>query len=164
MKIPLLVSDANVLIDLEEGKITKELFALPYHILIPDVLFEEELKQRHSHLLDFGLEKKSLQSDYVSKVFEFSQRYSRPSKNDLFALCLALQEEAILLTGDRQLCEAADNVNVLHHGTIWLVAQMIEASIISLLQAENAFEEMLSAGSRLPVKKIKEEIQRLKSK
>lgn len=162
MRSPLLVSDANVLIDLEEGGISKELFDLPYTFLIPDVLFEEELKERHSHLLDFGLQKKSLRSDFVSRVFEFSKLYTKPSRNDLFALCLALQEKATLLTGDKRLCAAASKEKVSHHGTIWLVVQMVKIKTISLRHAELAFNKMLDAGSRLPSKKIKDEIQRLR--
>lgn len=40
----LLISDANIIIDLEAGEILGSLFALPYRFAMPDVLFEEEIK------------------------------------------------------------------------------------------------------------------------
>ena len=38
-----LVSDANVLIDVEAGEVTKEVFRLGYEILVSDVLYQQEL-------------------------------------------------------------------------------------------------------------------------
>lgn len=35
----LLISDANILIDLEEGELLNELFQLPYQFKVPDILF-----------------------------------------------------------------------------------------------------------------------------
>ena len=47
----LLVSDANIFIDIEDGHLTPVVFRLPYEIAVPDILFELELRERHSHLL-----------------------------------------------------------------------------------------------------------------
>lgn len=45
----LLISDANILIDLEEGELLNELFQLPYQFKVPDILFFEELEDQHAH-------------------------------------------------------------------------------------------------------------------
>lgn len=63
----LLVSDANIPIDIEHGNLTSSMFSMKIVFAVPDVLFEKELKARHSHLLDFGLKIKSL-SDEVDKL------------------------------------------------------------------------------------------------
>ncbi|WP_206434421.1 hypothetical protein [Iodobacter ciconiae] len=39
----LLISDANILIDMEEGGLLASMFSLNYEFLIPDILFYEEL-------------------------------------------------------------------------------------------------------------------------
>ncbi len=44
----LLISDANILIDIEDGNLTSVIFRLPYEIAVPDILFELELRERHS--------------------------------------------------------------------------------------------------------------------
>jgi hypothetical protein len=51
----LIISDASVLIDVECSQLTSAMFSLPWKFYVPDVLFEEELAQRHEHLLAFGL-------------------------------------------------------------------------------------------------------------
>ncbi|MCS2611016.1 hypothetical protein [Halomonas dongshanensis] len=51
----LLISDANILIDLEEGRVLERLFLLPYQFSVPDVLFAKELENQHGYLLDMGL-------------------------------------------------------------------------------------------------------------
>lgn len=43
----LLISDANILIDIHDCGLLSFLFDLPYEIVTPDVLFEEELKENH---------------------------------------------------------------------------------------------------------------------
>ncbi len=86
----LLISDANVLIDIEHGKLTAPMFSMKAIFTVPDVLFEKELKARHSHLLDLGLKIKSLSLEAVEKTIEFADKYRRPSRIDLFALSLVL--------------------------------------------------------------------------
>ncbi|MFT5708399.1 MAG: hypothetical protein ACI9ES_002701, partial [Oceanospirillaceae bacterium] len=47
----LLISDANILIDMEEGGLLEVMFQLPYDFATPDILFFEELEEEHTHLL-----------------------------------------------------------------------------------------------------------------
>ncbi|WP_207903092.1 hypothetical protein [Rheinheimera sp. D18] len=47
----LLISDANILIDLEEGQLLEIFFNLPYQFKVPDVLFHEELSEHDIELL-----------------------------------------------------------------------------------------------------------------
>ena len=155
------ISDANILIDIEEGGLTKELFELPYCFMTPDVLFEEELQKRHAHLLSYGLKKQSLRPQYVEYLFELIAQHRRPSRNDLFALSLSLQEGATLLTGDKPLREVARQQKIPFHGSIWLVARMVEAKIIPVEGAADAFERMQRAGSRLPEAQVKRELAKL---
>jgi hypothetical protein len=56
----ILVSDANVLIDIEHGVLLSSMFSMETVFVVPDVLFEKELRARHSHLLDLGLKVKTL--------------------------------------------------------------------------------------------------------
>jgi hypothetical protein len=51
----LLVSDANIFIDFEVAGLSGLLFQLPHEILVPRVLFDDELAARHSHLRTLGL-------------------------------------------------------------------------------------------------------------
>ena len=59
----LLISDANILIDMEEGGLLEVMFQLPYDFATPDILFVEELEEDHPHLLDLGLALKEVSAE-----------------------------------------------------------------------------------------------------
>lgn len=146
----LLISDANILIDMEDGNLTPVVFRLPYEIAVPDILFELELRERHSHLLAAGLKVKSLTAESIKKTESFTQQYPRSSMMDHSALALALQEGCSLLTGDKDLRVAATKEGVEVHGTIWIVEQLLKQKIIQQPQAKGSFDTMRDKGSRLP--------------
>lgn len=146
----LLISDANILIDLEEGELLNELFQLPYQFSVPDVLFVEELEAQHSHLLGMGLALGELNPESMVYAMELTARVSGPSRNDCFALALAKQEQCPLLSGDLALRRAAQSEAVVVMGTIWLVEQLIQHQVITIPQAKAAYERMRANARRLP--------------
>lgn len=145
-----LISDANVIIDMQEGGILEAMFQLNVSFAVPNTLYEEELEHNHSHLLGLGLEIKVLSGTSVNNAIVLKQQYSSPSMNDLFALELARENDCPLLTGDRALRSAATDEGVELHGTIWLVEQLIREEILTVTMARIAYKKMLDAGSRLP--------------
>lgn len=146
----LLISDTNILIDIEVGQLMPVVFRLPYAIAVPDILFELELRERHSHLLESGLLVKGLSSESVKKTEYLTAQYPRPSMMDHSALALAIQEQCPLLTGDKDLRIAAKKENVEVHGTIWIVEQLLNQKLIKPQKAKSSFEIMKAKGSRLP--------------
>lgn len=146
----LLISDANILIDLEEGKLIQFMFELPYQFSIPDILFEEELQEQHEHLLELGLSTRELTSTSMMQVMNLTQQYTKPSRNDCFALALAQQENCPLITGDKALREAAEIEGVDVKGTLWIVEQMVRKQLITTTHARAAYENMKAANRRLP--------------
>jgi len=70
-------SDTNILIDMEDGNLTPVIFRLPYEIAVPDILFELELRERHSYLLEAGLKVKSLSAESAKKTEFLTQQYPR---------------------------------------------------------------------------------------
>jgi predicted nucleic acid-binding protein len=146
----ILVSDANILIDIEDSNLTPVIFWLPYEITVPDILFELELRERHSHLLEAGLKVKSLSAASVMKTESLTAQYPRPSIIDHSALALAIQEQCPLLTGDKDLRIAAKQEGVEVHGTIWIIEQLLNQKLIQLHKAKASFDVMKAKGSRLP--------------
>lgn len=145
-----LISDANILIDMEVGALLDRMFQLPYQFKTPDVLFEEELKASHPHLLTLGLQLGELNSESMNTVFELNEKYGGPSIHDCFALALAKQEKCPLLTGDQALRNAANKEAVVVMGTLWVVEQMVVHTILTKEEALQAYEAMKVNGSRLP--------------
>jgi predicted nucleic acid-binding protein len=146
----LLISDANILIDLEEGELIEYMFDLPYLFSMPDILFVEELEENHEYLVDLGLRLDELSGDTVMYSMELVTKYQNASRNDCFALALATQEKCPLLTGDKALRKAAESESVVVMGTIWLVEQMVKQNLFDTTRARLAFDKMKRSGRRLP--------------
>ena len=146
----LLVSDANIILDVEEADLVAELFRLPWSIGVPDLLFEDELSEQHGHLMDHGLTALELSADAMLEVVRLASLYRRPSRYDCMALALARQENAPLLTGDAALRKAAERESVSVVGTIWVVETMVVTQLISIDRARAAYAAMRAADRRLP--------------
>lgn len=151
----LLVSDANILIDIEEGALLDVLFRLPYQFVTPDILYYEELEDQHGHLLELGLQPLELSPDAMRYAGDLVARYRGPSTNDCFALALASQEQCPLLTGDQALRNAAEEEQLEIMGTLWLVEELVRQGVISVDRAHQAYDAMKAAGRRLPWKAAK---------
>ena len=146
----LLISDANILIDMEEGGLLEAMFNLPYQFATPDILFVEELEEEHSHLLELGLELKEVLPASMMYAMELTTKYRKASRNDCFALALAKQESCPLLTGDMALRNAAQKEAAVVNGTIWLVSQLVVHQQINTEQARTSYRQMQVNGRRLP--------------
>lgn len=156
-----LISDANILIDFEEGGLLGQLFALPEHIGVPDILFEDELRAYHEHLLACGLLLFELGEAAIQRSVELASRFRHPSRLDLAALALAEQEGCPLITGDRYLREAAELEGVEVHGTLWLAERLVVEGVITQSQLTAAYALMREASRRLPWVEVERQLQRL---
>lgn len=145
-----LISDANIIIDMEVGGILDLMFKLPETFIVPDVLYLEELAEHHPDLPGFGLEIRSLRAEYVEETDRLREQYPEPSTNDLFALALAKQENCPLLTGDDALRKAAEMEEVDVNGTLWLVGRLLEQKLTTVEVIAEAYERMKRDGRRLP--------------
>jgi predicted nucleic acid-binding protein len=146
----LLISDANVIIDLEVGGLIKQMFRLDYGFAVPDVLYETELKGNHANLPKLGLKRLELQPEAVEYTAKLAEKYRKPGRIDLMALALAKQEQCRLLTGDQALRDAGNAEGMAVVGTIWLVGEMLRAKIITKKEARAAYNKMKESNRRLP--------------
>lgn len=146
----LLISDANILIDLEEGRVLERLFQLPYHFSVPDVLFSEELESQHGYLLEMGLSQCELSPESLQYAAGLIVHATGVSSNDCFALALSKQECCPLLTGDQRLRNVAEQEGVVVMGTIWVINQLVQHRYLSTRDAKDAYGRMRENGRRLP--------------
>jgi predicted nucleic acid-binding protein len=146
----LLVGDANIFIDFAATELTPLLFRLDDELLVPDILYEEELAAVHSHLLELGLQTRPMTGEHVDQAMQLQKKYSGPSTNDLLALTLAQSIACPLVSGDRRLRTAAQAEGVEVIGTLALVGRLVERNLINVDQAEQAYTAMKKANRRLP--------------
>ena len=158
----LLISDANIFIDMEEGGLIDKLFQLQEQFAVPDILFMEELLEYHADLPAKGLLIKELKDTTIINVYHLRKIYKHPSQNDLFALALALQEKCPLITGDKRLRDVAKAENVELKGTLWIVQRMFEDKLITKNQAKDAYNNMREANRRLPWDQVDAQLKRFR--
>lgn len=147
----LLISDANILIDMEAGGLLDKLFLLPMHFGIPDVLYWEEIEPGTPGLAARGLLLMEISSAFVQYAAALPGKHgTHASSNDYLALALAKQEACALLTGDRALKMAAEAEDVQVMGTVWLLQAMLEHQVLQLDEALAALALMKERNRRLP--------------
>ncbi len=90
----LLITDANILIDVIAGGILDEIFALDYEFGVPDVLFHYELEDQHPELPGKGLKIMELAANAITDTIQLNAKHARTgvSNNDCMAIALARQE------------------------------------------------------------------------
>ena len=95
------------MIDLERGALLEALFQLPHEFVVPDLLFERELKGvLGDRLIALGLRVEELTPAEVTRAAALRRQRSALSVPDTFAFALARERTWTLLTGDAQLvCE-----------------------------------------------------------
>lgn len=145
-----LISDSNIFIDMEVANLTQKMFALPYTFATPDILYYEELEEEHENLQEYNLKILSLTSETIKYTESIVPKYLKASRNDLFALALAKQEECPLLTGDGALRKAGEQEGIIIYGTIWIVNELMKHDLISDDEAVEAYEIMKVNKRRLP--------------
>lgn len=160
----LIVTDANIIIDLAAGGLLAEMFRLPeVEFCVPDVLYVEELADHYGTLPGLGLKVVPQPAESVDYVVRLRQHYRRPSTNDLFALALARTLGCALLSGDGALREAATSERVEIHATLWLIEAMLQARVVRVERVAAAYDAMQRDGSRLPWDRVSAQIQRWRS-
>jgi len=153
----LLISDTCIIIDLYNGNLLEKISQLPYKLGIPDAIlsdaFTDKVELRElgtEEILAAGFEVYSLESDEIIEVYRLNEVYSHPSVIDIFGLVLAKKHEAILLTGDKKLREAAQKEGIEFKGVLWILDLLIEHSIVNKETAADSLHKIIDKGAYLP--------------
>jgi predicted nucleic acid-binding protein len=122
----IIVSDSSCLIDLRKASLLDAFQRLPYDILIPNTLFEDELLKftpsQKQALIAGGLKVVDLPGARVIRARQIIQQAPRLSIHDGFAFVLAESHPGcILLTGDSHLRSLASTYGIEVHGLLWVL-------------------------------------------
>ena len=164
----IIVSDSSCLIDLRKASLLEAFLHLPYEIVIPDTLFEEELLKfsdaEKTALLRGGLKILELPGEGVLQAQALEREHPALSIHDCFAFALAESiQDCILLSGDGKLRSIAENHDIEVHGVLWVIEAMHQEGIAAVEQLLNALElfEENPAIFRLPKRELRALIKRL---
>jgi len=146
----LLITDTNIWIDLDHGRLLDDVFKLPYRICAPDFAREEIKSVNVNLLIQKGLVFQSLEGDLVAELFSLSRNNRRLAIADLAAYLLAKEHRATLVTGDSRLVKISMQDGIDVHGLLWLMDEIVRLTIISPSRAAEALKEILNQNARLP--------------
>lgn len=152
-----IINDTNIWIDLKLTNIIEKVFLLPYELAVPDILYNDELKDMDGELLEANGIK------IIEKVAETAERSgmtNRVSFNDLTTLVVAKSRGYILVTGDGNLRKIAKSENVELRGTIWLIDEMVSNNILDIGEAALICKKLLQLKRRLPKEELQLRIKR----
>lgn len=145
-----LISDSNIIIDMEVAGLIELIFQLPYIFAVPDILYHEELRKQHSHLPALGLRCMPMTPDMIIEGMRLASVYKKAGRIVLLALSLSKSTGYPLLTGDMALRKAATEEAVQPRGTLWLIEQLVSHQLITKQRALDAYQTMKINGRRLP--------------
>ena len=145
-----LISDSNIIIDMEVAGLIERIFLLPCVFAVPDILYRQELCYQHSHLPALGLLCMPMTPEMVTEGARLASVYKKAGRIDLLALSLAKATGYSLLTGDMALRKAAASEGLQPRGTLWLVEQLVFHQLLSKPEALKAYQAMKTNDRRLP--------------
>lgn len=125
----IIVSDSSCLIDLRKAVLLDAFLGLPFEVLIPDTLFEDELLKftpaQKKGLLNAGLKVVDMPGPGVLRAREIMMENRNFSIHDGLAYVLAEGNKGcILLTGDKRMRELAVANSIAVHGVLWVVDEI----------------------------------------
>jgi len=165
----IIISDTSCLIDLRKAALLAAFLRLPYEILIPNTLFEDELLSFSSEekrgLISAGLKVVDLPGPQVSRARDVIRAQPRLSIHDGFAFALAeTLPGCILLTGATALRTLAERSRIEVHGIFWVCDQLFDGKLSTAKQLHIALSKLAADFSvRLPKRELAAYIRRYQS-
>jgi predicted nucleic acid-binding protein len=162
----IIISDSSCLIDLRKASLLAVFLRLPFEILIPNTLFEDELlsftDDEKKTLLRGGLKVVDLPGSQVSRAREVIRAQPRLSIHDGFAFALAeVNHGCILLTGDALLRTLGESSQIEVHGALWVFDQILTNQLATTGTLHAALSYLSADPSvRLPKREVAAYIKR----
>mgnify|MGYP001408303658 CR=1 FL=1 len=157
------IQDANILIDLCKTGLLEPYAQLGFETYTSDLVYWEV---RGRHNLTSWVEAGHLQivtrdDDAMWKLLEFKQRSSPAlSLQDCSVLLLAIERNAVLLTGDNRLRREATEAGVKVHGVLWLFDQLVGNGILPPAEATERLRILKTINPRLPADECEKRFKR----
>ena len=156
----IIISDSSCLIDLRKAALLAAFLCLPFEVLIPNTLFEDELlsftADEKRALVQDGLKVVDLPGVQVSRARDVIRFRPRLSIHDAFAFALAeTHSGCILLTGDSELRSLAESSRIEVHGVLWVCDQLFEGKLSTAAQLHAALSQLAADPTvRLPTREL----------
>jgi len=146
-----LISDANIFIDLHKSDLLPFLFRLPYEIYTTDLVLNE-VKSGQATLQLFrqsgDLKVLSATGEELAEMALLKRK--NLSLADCSVLYFAKKNGYLLLTNEKNLRKVAKMERVKYHGILYVFELFMENNIIDLPTAISTLNKLLEINKRLP--------------
>lgn len=149
-----LVNDANILIDLLKIDLIDVFFQLEYDFQVTDMAFaeiQEENVDVLSPFLNKGLlTKQGFSFEELLQIQIIEVENLSLSIADCSCLYLSKKLSAPLLTGDAALRRTAEQNNIVVHGILWVLDEIVAYGLIPEKEAGDKLIRLMDLNPRLP--------------
>lgn len=163
MKI--VVCDANIFIDLLQADLLPAYLNLGYKNHAPPGVVEEVQEQNRQILID-ALETGQISVPIIKNldgISNLKNKYSSLSFQDCACLFLAIEFNAMLLTGEKPLRRIAKGKYGLQvHGTLFIFDELLENGRITFRMAHEKLSKLIADGTYLPFNECHKRLRRWK--
>ena len=162
----IIISDSSCLIDLRKASLLGVFLRLPFEILIPNTLFEDELlsftDNKKKTLLRGGLKVVDLPGSQVSRARDVIRTQPQLWIHDGFAFALAeINQGCILLTGDSLLRGLGETSQIEVHGVLWVFDRILSNQLATTETLHAALSHLAADPAvRLPKRELAAHVKR----
>jgi predicted nucleic acid-binding protein len=151
----LAISDASVLVDMADTGLLMPLTKLPYRFVVPDFVVKEVTRVGQKDIVErlVGTTRLSVlaaSADDLRLMEELLSVQPALSFADCSVVILAERHGALILTNDSRMRKVSERKNLVCHGTLWIVRQLVQETIVTAERARRAVFQLLEANPRLP--------------
>ena len=162
----IVITDACFLIDLIDIDLFEEFLGLGYQVHITSSVFSELEGDEYIKPVSKCIKQKKMflynltaadQTALEKLMRKHSYRLSEP---DCSCLYLAKEIKATILTCEKLLTKVAIKLNLDVHGSLWILDQLLDNSIITKRIAYRKLKDLILINPRLPVKECQKRLKR----
>ena len=165
------VTDANILIDLVKLDLLSQFFAPGWEIhttiLVFHELFEEQRDAYGKYLRSGQLLIADLSGEDLIEIYQLQSGYRRLSIQDCSALFYTKQISGILLTSDKLLREHSEMNGLEVHGHLWMLDLLIQSECLTPAEAATVLKnltDIVNPKLNLPAHEVHLRLERWKRK
>ena len=156
----LLISDANIFIDLDKIDLLDTCNQLSYKIITTDFVYNELYSQQKETLDKLNIEQLTFEAE---EMIDFYTKYSQLgnvgiSPEDYSLIYKAKKENCSILTGDRALRNYIIKEHIQVFGIFFILDSILEQNLISEEEWKIKLKTLQTINQRLPKKKKKKRL------
>lgn len=162
----IVITDACFLIDLIDIDLFEEFLGLGYQVHITSSVFSELEGDEYVKPVSKCIKQKKIflynltAADQTALEKLMRKHSSKLSEPDCSCLYLAKEIKTTILTCEKLLTKVAIKLNLDVHGSLWILDQLLDNSIITKRIAYRKLKDLISINPRLPVKECQKRLKR----